>query len=179
MSSSASISSLINKGYVNILNAPSSYAFSSSLFVDIRSTCNNNSLFCAGSGPTGSDIMSVVGCGSCIKILQETYFKHIIYEGLAWWYFSPFASFGFSASSNVTYAPNYIDVFNVSGEFLKLSWSIDQGTSDFRAGTNYNQTNFNKYLFIKNASLNGLVCNTNQDCKLTTQMCNNKICRYL
>jgi len=133
----------------------------SSEIQSIGNSCRNTTVLCFAAGDKKSDSLIIVACGNCKKITTlnimnntsttETASTENFYQvesGLAYWYFSPNTSVGFS-SNYLYFLPN-----SFSGN---LWWELDRRNenNDYYNGIT-NNTILNKYIFKK--EINSLYC---------------------
>lgn len=128
-----------------------------------RNQCNTGSILCVGGGLNNSDILKLVSCADCYKVLTQTTFNQVII-GSAFWYMAHGKSFGFSPNYNIQDRDSY-NIHNLWDQ-LCLSWNLNNTKGGFRLGdiqsfndnvygepnsdSNQNFLNeYKKYIFIK------------------------------
>ncbi|CAF0991711.1 unnamed protein product [Brachionus calyciflorus] len=143
-----SICSLINNGFLKVLDQFYSFNTTTLDLMNARSNCNSNSILCAAGGLVNSDILELVACGNCFQIMTNTTLNTPKLVGSVYWYLTPGKSFGFSPSFTISQTTS--DQFNLSDP-QRLSWHLDQPIGGWRLGNlSLNDNSYRKVLLVKN-----------------------------
>jgi hypothetical protein len=130
------ISTLTNKGYSYVYNKPYNHKTISSEMDEIKNSCLPTSILCLGGRDSTNDVLSVVSCGLCSVIFNETP-KNTpnLYNG-AYWYYSPdesdIQSMGFAPNSTINqFSADYFDHSNNQ----RVSWHLNDSIGGWRLGS--------------------------------------------
>lgn len=132
-------------GYTIAYQKPYDTATSQDDIENTKRQCGYLTTLCVGGGRFESDSLDVVACANCLKITTETSRDSPNLVNSNYWYYSPGLSFGFSHSSTITQQPYDTNDLNDNS---RLSWSLDNEDKS-RLGVIFPESNFNKYIFIK------------------------------
>ncbi len=122
--------------------------------VNLKKTCNSNSIICVAGSQNGSDTLILISCGNCMSILSDTKVNHPIKVNGAYWYLTHPKSFGFS--SKFLIEQKDCDVFDCENDTCtdskRLCWHIGGSSGGWRLGSlvyKKNNFNFRKIIFLK------------------------------
>ena len=147
-----SINLLLNNQFTEVLKQDYSSDTTSDDILSISNGCSSYTLLCVGSVKKGYDSFEVLACGNCFAITTETEWNKPIFNGNAYWYFTPGYSFGFS-SDKIIYQVTADD--SDYNNMYKLSWNLDnkEGRVGDRSGNNLISDDSRiKYIFMKNGN---------------------------
>lgn len=117
----------------------------------IYNTCNKTSIICVGGLDSAQEILLVVSCSNCQKILSLSteINKPMLING-AYWYYTPGYSFGFSPVFKIN--QNSADTEDEKNK-ERISWHLNESSGGWRLGSFVHlndATNYYKVILKKN-----------------------------
>ena len=153
MSQYVPLSEIVSKGFQIVYDYAYSHVSTYVELMQIRSNCTPNSTICVGGKETDSADLTLVSCGNCYAILNETQMNAPRYENGAYWYLTQYNSFGFSDIYEIDQNRcDYYDCALYCTNDAKLCWLINSIFGGWRLGTYhnlYNSTVYRKLIFLK------------------------------
>ena len=95
------ISKFLEDNFSVVYNQSYSYPTSFDELIEISKNCIDETILCAAGTDSNNAILMLVSCGNCRSILTETYLDRPNLINGAYWYLTPYYSFGFSPSLNI------------------------------------------------------------------------------
>ena len=170
LSINVTVNDLLDNGYASFYNESYSHNTTYSELKNIKSYCNFETIICVGASAYNSDILSLVSCGNCIKILTDTPINNSTLINGAYWYMTSNYSFGFSPKKNISqyFADTYDCIVNDNNKYdcndnKRLSWHLTGYKGGWRFGTisGFNSSpDYKKHIFLKDFNQNNVSITT-------------------